>query len=136
MTNELGEVEAAVLGDDATLMRLALTRNAWDNFAGRARSNLQRVSWWLDDGEVRRAYWPVLDRASELPMIDATVLSEVSEFEVRYLADRRSNVEGAWKFDWPVDGAAATTLPLAVEVSIEIEDWGRATRVFLPAGAF
>ena len=143
VTNEYGEQEAALLAEENSLQRLALTRNAWDNFSGLPRSSLQRVSWWLDGTELHRGYWPVLDRASETPTLDALVLDDVLELEVRFLiaqaevAEENQDVadDDAWTVTWPTDGLPIEALPRAVEVTVEIEDWGRATRLFLPVGA-
>lgn len=131
--NEIGELEAAVIAEEDSLLRLALTRNGWDNFAGLPRSNLQRVGWWFEDGQLSRGYWPVLDRATETPLLEAVVLEDVLEFEVRLLDEEQRSRDDAWRVRWPESDSRLDELPVAVEVSVEIEDWGRATRIYLPA---
>ena len=75
----------------------------------------------------------MLDRASELPLLETTVLEGVEELEFRYLRSSAENQDDAWQPVWPGGGVSLDALPRAVEVSIETKEVGRATRLFLPA---
>lgn len=115
--------EALIGGGDS----LEFTRAGWRNPAGLRRSNLQRVAYTLDDGQLRRQYWRVLDRAPDSEARESVLLEGVQEMELRFLDE-----QGQWQPAWPVTNAAGDVVPMprAVELSLEIEDWGRITRLF------
>jgi len=125
-----GDPAEAVIGGGTSL---ELTRAGWRNPAGLTRSNLQRVAYTLEDGQLQRRYWRVLDRAPDSEAHETELLEGVQEMELRFLDE-----QGQWQPTWPVTNAAGNTVPMprAVEVSLEIEDWGRITRLFrVPDGA-
>ncbi len=136
--DEFGDPQPALRGSDEG--PLELTRAGWANPAGQRRSSLQRVSWALDDDTLVRAGWIVLDRAQDSTAYSQPLLEGVREFDVRFLA-----ANGEWHDSWPPPAAlsAGTTgntaspdeRPRAVEVSLELEDWGNFRRLFEVPGA-
>ncbi len=139
ITNEYEAEEAALLGTDKSLN---LTRAGWSNLVpdDRVRSTLQRVRYSLDEGELVRTQWFVLDRVSSTEGYAAPLLKKVSGLTFRYMNEGRS-----WESHWsspviPPPSPAGTPapvrpLPLAVEITLELEDWGAITRMFkLPRG--
>lgn len=84
----------------------------------------QRVIWRLDRDAERlvRQVWPVLRPASDLALAPpATVFEAIAGFRVRAYA----GVEDGWVSDWGLpDGAVRPSLPRAIEVMIESEDYG------------
>jgi general secretion pathway protein J len=111
---------------------LAFTRAGWMNPAGIERSNLQRVRYVLRDGKLYREYWMVLDAQLYPEPVSRLLLDKVRTFTVRYMNDGHT-----WQDSWPPppqNGSTRTQAelawrPLAVEVTLELEDFGRLTRL-------
>ena len=111
-------------------MRRALDElGAGSWFAGLRRSQLQRVAYALADENFTRASWDVLDRAQDSEPRSARLLAGVTDLEIRYL-----DGAGEWRPDWPPASTAApataTRLPRAIEITLDVKDWGRITRLF------
>lgn len=109
---------------------LEFTKTGWRNPAGFARSNLQRVGYNLRDDKLIRSTWPMLDRAQASAPREAVILENVKEFSVRFLDSKHE-----WQSYWPPTTTAPAnidTLPLpnAVEIAIDLEDWGLIKRIF------
>jgi general secretion pathway protein J len=95
------------------------------NPTGKKRSSLQRVVYRLDNGELLRGSWPVLDRDVAAKPFSQPLLDKVVRFQVRFL-----DVAGTWHDEWPLPAAAdQDLLPRAVEVWLELEDWRRLRRL-------
>lgn len=125
--DEYGDRQPALrVGGDELL--LELTRAGWRNPAGQTRSTLQRVAYRLDDGALHRLQWAVLDRALESTANESELLDGVQGVTLRFLDQAL-----AWHGEWPplgVDGARLR----AVEVVLELEDWGKLRRLFQVVG--
>ena len=119
-----GDPQPALL---ASSDALELTRGGWRNPTGQARSSLQRVGYALEERTLVRRVWPVLDRAPDSLPLEQRLLTGVSDFSLRFRGDRA----GRWESAWPPDGAGLdeARLPLAVEVALELEGFGRITRL-------
>jgi general secretion pathway protein J len=120
-----GDPRPALLGNDGE--GLELTRDGWRNPGGFMRSKLQRIGWRLDDGRLYRLTWAVLDRAPDSEPARPVLLDHVTALTFRFL-DR----QGEWQDQWPpaIAEAGQTDLPRAVEVTLELEDWGEVRRLF------
>lgn len=108
-----------------------MTRAGWTNPAGVSRSTLQRVGYRLVDGKLYRDYWTVLDRTLGSVPAQALLVDKVTTFSLRYMDHNR-----LWQTTWPPVGGAsgvgnsrARFLPLAVEITLTLEDWGELKRV-------
>lgn len=128
---ELGEGwKYALLADGRALDDVEVTRAGWRNPLGRPRASLQRVAYRLEDGVLIRSQWPVLDRMLEAEASELELLDRVADFRLRFLLPG-----GDWIENWPSPGAEDTgpegtrAMPLAVEVILELEDWGELTRL-------
>jgi general secretion pathway protein J len=112
---------------------IELTRSGWSNPAGVPRPTLQRVSYRLDGEKLWRDYWPVLDRTMNVEPVSVMLLDGVKAISVRYMGQDRD-----WKEQWPPLGFsgpnARSVLPLAVEINIELDDWGKLQRVVEVSG--
>jgi general secretion pathway protein J len=118
---------------------VALTRNGWANPAGLQRPGLQRVAYLLENGTLRREYWDVLDPTLASSTEKRDLLEHVKSFTVRYM-----DVNRQWLDQWPPltnTVQAGPTLeqslrqrPLAVEITLETEDWGKIVRIIEIAG--
>ncbi len=129
------------------------THAGWSNPANEPRSTLQRVGYTLKDKRLLRAYWVVLDRAQDSQPIQTVMLDKVKSMEWRFLDNT-----GNWQIQWPLMAPTAaqappvpaapqapqapapvpsqtlSQLPRAVEVTLELEDMGRLTRLFSVPG--
>jgi len=119
-----GDPLPALSGDQ---LGLELTRDGWRNPGGFMRSRLQRVGWRLDDDGLHRLAWAVVDRAPDSEPVQPVMLDQVEGLVIRFL-----NEQGQWFDQWPPSQANATQLdlPKAVEVTLELDDWGEIRRLF------
>jgi general secretion pathway protein J len=130
--------EVAALGQTQSGQALiSLTRAGWANPAGIQRSTLQRVSYVFENGVLRREHWPVLDTTLANKTTRRELLSRVRSIALRYMDGSRQ-----WVERWPIQGAQLQNVsppqpdasqrqrPLAVEVTLELEDYGRIVRIF------
>jgi len=124
----------AVLATDSIEYGLQFTRAGWSNTAGLARPTLQRVGYRLDGEGLWRDHWPVLDRTLATEPTRVKLLGKVRSVRFRFM-----NAAREWVDRWPVsDGtnlAGSERLrPAAVEIVLELEDWGEIRRVIEVAG--
>ena len=129
-----GDARPALMGGSAgsATSLLELTRAGYRNPAARARSQLQRVAYQLQEGRLLRLTWQVLDRAPNSEPQQSELLTDVTAAEVLFY-DQNLTPQRVWPL--PDTGSVAPqTLPRAVEVSVEITGWGRVTRLFRVPG--
>jgi general secretion pathway protein J len=111
---------------------LAVTRGGWPNPAGLPRSTLARVEWLLDDRQLLRQTRARPDAPDQVEPVRRRVLERVDAVDLRF-----QDAEGEWSPRWPPLNApdSAAMLPRAVEVTLELADWGEVRRlVALPPG--
>lgn len=122
--------EAAFRSGAGTGVLVTLTRGGWANPAGVQRGTLQRVNYVFADGRLRREAFPVLDRTGDVQPRGRELLTGVKSVKLRYMNDGYN-----WGEVWPPASAVAQPeverrwRPLAVEVTLELEDWGRIVRI-------
>lgn len=130
--DEYGDYQRAFIAAEHGRYRLELTRGGYRNPAQLPRSSLQRVAYSLEENNLQRLTWSYLDRAQDAQPLKANLLEDVNSLSFRFLdADRE------WHVSWPpvnTQQDATVQLPIAMEVSLELEDWGRLTRLFLMVG--
>lgn len=130
--DSFGDVRPAVEGSDTAV---SLTRLGWANPLDlRQRSNMQRVTWILEEDRLLRRYNPVLDLGVGAEPVETVMMEGVSDFQVRYL-QRGAGGDWEWIPRWP-DGENATLEPLrqpmprSLEITVELEDGGGLHRYF------
>ncbi|MGP8034519.1 MAG: type II secretion system minor pseudopilin GspJ [Steroidobacteraceae bacterium] len=114
-----------------------LTRSGWTNPTGLQRSELQRVAYFLENGTLRREYWYVLD-----PVLSSTTAKRDLLTHVKSVTFQFMDLTHTWQTFWPpatVGGAQALESslrirPIAVQVTIDTEDYGQIMRIFEVAG--
>jgi prepilin-type N-terminal cleavage/methylation domain-containing protein len=110
---------------NTALPLLTFTRGGWTNPVGLPRSELQRVSYTIENGALMRSYSMELDSTQANAPIKRKLVDHVRSFTLRYM-DAGHN----WQTQWPPITAGAQlslTLrmrPVAIEITIELEDWG------------
>ena len=130
----LGESQLpAVLGGDSIDYKLQLTRSGWSNTAGLARPSLQRVGYRLDQDGLWRDHWPVLDHTLATEPTRRKLLGGVRAVTFRFMDANRN-----WVERWPASDVGTQTdgraRPAAIEVTLELEDWGTLRRLVEVAG--
>ncbi len=111
---------------------VSLTRSGWTNPNGLQRTGLQRVAYFFDNGTLRREYWTVLDATQTSMTVKRDLMTHLKSVQFRYMDQGRQ-----WQVQWPpvtVAGGFAQQLsliqrPIAVEITLETEDWGKLVRV-------
>jgi general secretion pathway protein J len=109
-----------------TLPLVSFTRGGWTNPAGLPRSELQRVSYSIENGALMRSYTPELDSTLAVVPIKRKLIDHVKNFGLRFM-----DAGHQWQTQWPVPtlGVGQQDLmlrirPVAVEVTIEFEGIG------------
>ena len=131
--DEFGEAQSAVLGRREE--GVEIVHGGWRNPAGHPRSQLQRVRWFVEDEQLIRGHYRYLDRAPRSEPERLRVLDDVERMRLRYLDGNRE-----WQPQWPPelrsdpDARGDPTPPLAIEVTLETDQWGTMTFLF-PSGS-
>jgi general secretion pathway protein J len=111
--------------DDGGPDLVAFTRAGWANPAGIQRPTLERVSYRFANGTLRRMHWTVLDDTETSVPVRRDLLTHVKSVSFRYMNDARQ-----WTTQWPSLGSTGLRVrPFAVEITLELEDWGHIVRV-------
>ncbi len=130
--DSFGAPVKALLAESTGEYSLELTHAGWSNpFATekRQRSFLQRVAYRVHEKKLLRKYWFDLDREYNSAAFETVLLEGVSALEMRYV-DKSLQ----WQTQWP-PASSKEILPLAVEVSLDINGIGKIARLFrLPEG--
>ncbi len=141
--DEFGEPEAALSGGRAARFLLSLTRSGWHNPNAHPRSALQRVNYVLEDEALWREAYPVLDRAGDTEAQRVKLLDGVLDLRLAFLAEvgslavssRGTQVDTRnWPENWvvtPGDPAAELAPPAALEVTLDLNDWGELRRLYV-----
>ena len=126
----------ALVADARTPGLVTLTRGGWSNPAGTERSTLQRVRYVLDGQVLRREYWNTLDAQQQPAPRSRALLADVKSVKLRFMDESHM-----WQDQWPpatlapdVTERALRTRPIAVEVTLELLDWGVIVRLIEVAG--
>jgi general secretion pathway protein J len=136
-TQGTGELQPAVSSNNRDNTVITFSRTGWSNPAGIQRPAEQRVRYRFVDGSLIRDYWLSVDPALNTEPRQRVLLTRVKSVEVRFL----SPVTRDWRTEWPVVSGTGPvsplnvdqlllTRPLAIELTVVLEDWGRIQRVF------
>ncbi len=126
---DFGDSMSPALASDATSGNiLELTHGGWSNPAQLPRSTLQRSAYRLENQELIRYYWPVLDRTMNSEVFEAKLLTDVDSIVIRYL-----NINGEWIDHWPPRETSPqeglNLRPRAAEIIISLNDFGEIRRL-------
>ncbi len=124
-----GDAVVPLLADAGTNPTLELTREGWLNLSLGETPMLQRIGYRIDGERLIRRSWPVLDRAPDTTPRETVALENVKSMRLRFL-----DTNGSWQPSWP-PAAAQQTLPRAIELRLELGNWGSIRRLFRVPGA-
>ena len=120
--------EPAIRSSFGSEYALEVTHGGWTNPAGLPRGTLQRSAYRIEDGELLRFHWRVLDRTITNEPIRTALLDGVESIEFRYLT-----AEGEPSEQWPPVNAAGPAgfrlRPRAVEVVLRLTAEGEIRRL-------
>jgi len=119
-----GDDEAAIILFDGR--ELSFTRGGNFSSLKLGQTDLTRVAYSLRDGQFIRSYWRRLDSTQGDQPLTASLLSNVINLQIRVLD--QNNI---WHLDWPISAGANIR---ALELTLELEDWGEIRRLFSTAG--
>jgi general secretion pathway protein J len=136
-TQGTGQLLPAISADNRDNTLLVFTRTGWSNPAGVQRPAEQRIRYRFIDGSLVREHWLALDAALAAEPRQRVLLTRLKSVELRFL----DPVSRDWGKEWPVINANGPVgpanidelllaRPLAIELTIVFEDWGRVQRVF------
>lgn len=126
---ELGDsLGPAVSTDLGAEFALEVTHGGWSNPAGLPRGTLQRSAYRIEDGELVRYHWTVLDRTFANEPVATILLDEVDSLIFRYM-----QADGEWSETWPPLGARGAanvrSRPRAAEIVLTLADEGEIRRL-------
>ena len=115
----------ALYSDPRSNVLIELTRGGWTNPLGQPRPAVQRVAYALEQDRLLRRHWFVPDQTLGQEPFERELLTGVVEVRLRFFGP------GGWADAWPGGQVAAdpSLRPLAVEVTLELEDWGEIRRL-------
>jgi general secretion pathway protein J len=95
---------------------------------------LIRVSYRLEDGQLSREIWPVLDRVQSTVPTRQVLLDEVQSLSLEFLDGRQGS---QWTSFWPPQTGedALTRLPRGLVLTLTLRDGRSLRRVLRPAAA-
>jgi general secretion pathway protein J len=125
---ELGDAPIPALQSSfASDFALQLTHGGWPNSAGVPRSTMQRTAYRIEEGELIRYHWNVLDRTVNNTPLTTVMLEEVDSLTFRFL-----QATDEWTEQWPpltAQGTPNSSLPRAVQIVLTLPDEGEISRI-------
>ena len=113
--DDFGDFQPALISTFSTEFALQLTHGGWPNSSGVPRSTMQRTAYRIEDGELLRYHWNVLDRTAANVPVATVLLDDVDSLTFRFLQPN-----GEWTDQWPPlavqAGNNSALLPRAVEI--------------------
>ena len=107
---------------------LEVTHGGWSNPAGMPRGTLQRSAYRIEEGELIRYHWRVLDATLANEPVATVLLDDVESIEFRFY-----QADGEYTDQWPpvnVPGPAGFRLrPRAVEIVLTLVHEGEIRRL-------
>ncbi|MFT5776602.1 type II secretion system minor pseudopilin GspJ [Hyphomonas sp.] len=103
---------------------ISFVRSGWrDPQVGGDRSDLQRVAFRLEDGQLIRKAWLRPDPVRDTPVVERVLLDGISDLEIRY------RQKGVWFDEWP--GDANGRHPDLVQLDLEFPDADQLTLQYM-----
>jgi general secretion pathway protein J len=127
--DELGDNPRAALDTGfQTGFAIELTHGGWSNPLVLPRGTLQRTAYRIEENELIRYHWRVLDRTFSNEPIGVTLLDGVESILFRFL-----QVNGEWTEQWPTNNQVgpqrAIARPRAVEIILTLTNEGQISRL-------
>ncbi len=130
--DEFGDRQAAVTTKGEFYL-VEFSRVGWRNPMQDGRSDIQRVAYELNQGELIRHYWPVLDRAQDTTSVHRTLIPDIESIKIRFM-----NSSGGWLDEWPPESDSKPAdpmfelnqIPRAIELKLSHKRFGEIRKLF------
>jgi len=124
--DEFGDDQPAFYFPKENIMEF--TRRGWRNPLQETRSDMIRVRYHVENEQLVREHWQVLDRVRLSTPEKIVLLDKVSDFHIQAFAN------GSWNTAWPSLAQSqkdrkTVPLPDAVEIRFSLQPWGEIRRV-------
>ena len=127
--SELGEgFDPALQTSLSSEFLLQLTHGGWGNPAGLPRGTMQRVAYRLEELELVRYHWTVLDRTYANEPIATVLLDDVESLYFRYFT-ANGEVSAVWPPQGQSGAGSLRSRPRAVEIVLTLTDQGEIRRL-------
>ncbi len=126
--DEYADIQLSFIGEAQVI---EFTRLGWQNPAQTPRSDFQRLRYFVQNKTLWRSHWQVLDRAQDSQPLSIPLLEQISAFRWRFLDEQQQ-----WHEDWQLktfkqlNPNAELPRLVAVELTLNLEQWGQITRLF------
>lgn len=107
---------------------IELTHGGWGNPAGLPRGTMQRVAYRIEEEQLLRYHWGVLDRTYANEPIVTVLLDDVESLYFRFYSATGEPSE-VWPPQALQGGQGLRDLPRAVEIVLTLPDQGEITRL-------
>ncbi|WP_316365335.1 type II secretion system minor pseudopilin GspJ [Candidatus Thiodiazotropha sp. CDECU1] len=133
--DEYGDQQPALKSGGISDILLELTRDGFSNPMQLPRSNLQRVGYTFEENTLYRLTWPTLDRSQESEPYRQKLIGDIASLELVFYDKALQE-----KREWPPRTSGGqdedpSTLPVSIELKLELKDWGTIRRLFRAARA-
>ncbi len=127
----MGEPIPALIASRSSDYWLRVFRGGVVNPLHAPRSELVRIGYRLTDNVLWRDTWVNIASMDERDALKQKLMTDVKDIVIRVLSNSATSLAaGPWVQDWPASGVQANTLPRALEVTIQTEDYGEMKRLF------
>ena len=131
--DEFGDKKDNLLSDDSTgKTQLSFTRLGRRNPAGLARSNLEKLTYLLEENDLQRISYHYPDGMTVDQGLIRNLLGNVDSFKVSFFDGEE------WNDFWPKDSGLNENeqkpnerLPVAIKIQLELLDLGMIERLFV-----
>ncbi len=131
--DEFGDKKDNLFSDDLNgTTHLSFTRLGRRNPAGLARSNLEKLSYLVEEEKLKRISYAYPDGMNLEQGLNRTLLDDVETLEVNFFDGEE------WNDFWPADtslsnseGSNGNNLPVAIKISLQLKDLGLVERLFV-----
>lgn len=130
--DELGDPYPSVALNYRGSTLFEFSRNGRWRFPEQVQSDLLRVAYRIEDNQLQRLIWPVLDRAQDSQPQVQRLLNNVSALQVNLMG------EGGWQSSWPTENSQGqvdfSQLPKAFDIKLQTKEYGLIQRIFTVQG--
>lgn len=127
--SELGDTYVpAVFSSLSGEFALEVTHGGWGNPVGLPRSTQQRVAYRIEDDELLRYHWNVLDRTYANEPVVTVLLDNVESLYFRFY-DAAGVASDVWPPQTQGGGVGMRSRPRAIEIVLSLPDQGEITRL-------
>ncbi|MBL7002730.1 MAG: type II secretion system minor pseudopilin GspJ [Gammaproteobacteria bacterium] len=124
--DQYGDEQGALTLDEDNL---SLSRLGWQNLLEQKRSRIQRVQYSVENNQLIRRYWFVLDKTLDSKPVSSVLLNNVESASFR-LMDSKQATHKLWPF--PQYLLVSDQEPpdvRALEIKIELKQWGEVIKL-------